>query len=282
MASMSRWSCCLLFAAAGLWALGTTFGGLSCGTTARCTVSNCAGCCSADTCVGLAAQTAQQCGVNGLSCQSCSAGQACAMGRCEAAGGGAGGGAMPGGGGATGGGGTGGGVAGGAAGGGAAGGFAGGGASGGGALGGGAAGGSSGKPIGAPCHDGGECLGGECLHAYLRWNQGYCSADCSTVACPNGAACAAGAEFPGAVCLATCEYDGGDGTCRAGYACDRYRTDAGDVATCVSKCGSPLFGCPNNGDCESSTGFCSGQRGYRCRLSGTACSSGTCQNGYCL
>ncbi len=113
----------------------------SCGTSARCKVANCSGCCTTDNeCV--VGNTTDACGTNGEACSACAGGQSCSLGACMAggSGGGAGGGVGGGvgGGGGTGGGGVGGG---GVGGGGVGGGGVGGGGVGGGGVGGGGVGG---------------------------------------------------------------------------------------------------------------------------------------------
>lgn len=106
------------------WLIGASLGFLlatvsSCGTTkppaAKCTASNCGGCCDADNnCVAGTNSTA--CGVEGVTCQACNPGKVCNAGQCITGtnDGGTGGGTGGGAGGGTGGGATGGGTGGGA------------------------------------------------------------------------------------------------------------------------------------------------------------------------
>lgn len=55
-----------------------------CTTTSQCNATNCsAGCCSGQVCVGTAFQSATNCGLNGLVCMQCPAGQLCISGKCS-------------------------------------------------------------------------------------------------------------------------------------------------------------------------------------------------------
>lgn len=134
--------------------------------------------------------------------------------------------------------------------------------------------------VGAPCSDfATHCTGDTCILALSApWTAGYCSvANCTATSCPSGSSCSPYLGGPTAYCVKHCQWDGGQGDCRAGYVCDRNLIPNVSTATCIAAC-TPSTNCGTNRTC--SNGFCCGTPGFRCCGSGT-CNVGACSNGYC-
>ncbi len=290
-----------LVCAGGVWGV-VGAAGLSCGSPTPCSPASCAGCCENDQCVVFSRQTIAACGTGGVECRACQSDQVCRDGRCLSdlmpnpvvdsgqpivdggpptdAGPTCGGAQQPccdrGGcflglfcnGGVC------------------------------------ASepfdagplpqddGGVAPDPgtIGAGCTADMECLGNKCFKQVDAgasgcsggcWPQGYCSQDCDGAACPSGSSCSPYLTSGVQWCLRHCDWDGGQGSCRPGYVCDRglINTDPAR-ATCIYRCGAD-GDCPSGTHCQS--GFCCGKQGFACcGFVGGSCSTGSCNAlGYC-
>lgn len=139
--------------------------------------------------------------------------------------------------------------------------------------------------VGDPCTSSSQCTGNFCETEVAPgaaancvtttcWPGGYCRPACTSASqCPTGTSC----TYPelGSKCLLNCAWNGGRGSCRSGYVCDRGWSPFDRAqAVCVYACGSAQD-CPSGASCVN--GFCCGLPGYACcgGLNGT-CLSGNC------
>ncbi len=147
------------------------------------------------------------------------------------------------------------------------------------------------SPIGGSCTQDSACQSGDCVEQVPGntpacatgpcWRGGHCTADCTQTSCPSGSSCTPHLNPPSSMCVANCAPAGTQGTCRAGYVCDK-----GWIKTDPSQ-GVCMYACSSDADCNSATlkcnqGFCCGKVGYRCCAGDTCPFSGTCKTDkYC-
>lgn len=151
---------------------------------------------------------------------------------------------------------------------------------------------TSGGAVGATCTGQSGCSGDpvnkRCNPTWTGvppWTGGYCTiGNCTTTgpaACPSGSSCALYSGSPNH-CLANCDFATQTG-CRTGYVCERGITADFYQGSCYPKCTTNSH-CGGTGRCDTATGSCCGNIGYKCCSTGTACSQGTCRanlGGYC-
>jgi hypothetical protein len=146
------------------------------------------------------------------------------------------------------------------------------------------------RATGAACTANGQCQGAICVPQTAAgtatcpttacWPAGYCSQSCNGSACDPGSSCTPYFGV-GPRCLQNCAFDGGQGSCRAGYICDRNWIAGSPQSTCVYGCGTDQD-CPLNTQCNLGSHFCCGRTTYACCPGSTCPFGGSCgASGYC-
>lgn len=115
------------------------------------------------------------------------------------------------------------------------------------------------NPYGGPCTASAQCPGGLCIaQTNAGWTSGYCSGPCKLgeTSCDPGGGCSVFFEevTQSNYCLAECVFDGGRGSCREGYVCERGLTDVPGQTVCAAPCQSDTE-CPTGQSCNAQ-GLC--------------------------
>ncbi|MBS1151193.1 MAG: Extracellular serine protease, partial [Myxococcaceae bacterium] len=125
-----------------------------------------------------------------------------------------------------------------------------------------------GFPIGAGClydlqcqpPSNGLCIPQTVLGTPTGWPGGYCTANCSSVACAAGSSCVNAANANGTpnwLCLKSCAGPRqGQSSCRTNYLCEFDPGNPVGQGICIPRCGSAGFTCWSGTTCSAATGYC--------------------------